>query len=316
MARIRSIKPEVRRSLTVAQWPREVRLAWIYLWNYLDDEGRGIDDMRLVVAELFPVDRDVTEKKMDGWLNLMAITKSLDDDLPPLCRYEVAGQRYMHALKWRHHQRINRPSPSRIPPCPIHESSVKPHGTFSESFTERSLPDSPHSRAPEEQGAGSRERSQEQGAREQGSTNTHTPSAQLVDQHVHELPSAIRGRLATVVSTLTVEGVPTPTIEAGLVAWSRRPGAAPGLLPFLVADLQLDDRLPKKPALTVNGSAPPWCGDCDQHNRWEDTGDGWRRCPRCHPLTASAAATPSEATAPPTHGGALAMTGHPDDPPF
>ena len=39
MARIRSVKPEIRRSLTVAEWPREVRLTWIYLWMYLDDDG-------------------------------------------------------------------------------------------------------------------------------------------------------------------------------------------------------------------------------------------------------------------------------------
>jgi hypothetical protein len=47
MARIRSVKPEVRTSLTVAAWPREVRLAWIYVWMYLDDEGRGVDDAPL-----------------------------------------------------------------------------------------------------------------------------------------------------------------------------------------------------------------------------------------------------------------------------
>lgn len=123
MARIRSIKPEVRRSLTVAEWPREVRLAWIYLWGYLDDHGRGYDDMRLIVAECFPLDRDVTEKKMTGWLHLMATTKTdEDDDVPPLCRYEVTGRHYLHAVKWHKHQRVNRPQESKIPPCPVHEN--------------------------------------------------------------------------------------------------------------------------------------------------------------------------------------------------
>lgn len=119
MARIRSVKPEIRRSLTVADWKREVRLAWVYLWMYLDDEGRGLDDMRLVVAELFPLDRDVTERKMDGWLTLMATTKTAEDDTPPLCRYEVAGRRYLHATKWSH-QKISHPQKSRLPSCPIH----------------------------------------------------------------------------------------------------------------------------------------------------------------------------------------------------
>lgn len=121
MARIRSVKPEIRRSHTVAEWKREVRLAWVYLWCYLDDKGRGLDDPRLVAAELFPLDRDVTDRKMDGWLELMATTKVGDeDDQPPLCRYEVGGRKYLHAIKWRDHQRINKPQPSRLPVCPIH----------------------------------------------------------------------------------------------------------------------------------------------------------------------------------------------------
>lgn len=123
MARIRSIKPEVRRSLTVAEWPREVRLAWIYLWGYLDDHGRGLDDMRLVVAECFPLDRDVTEKKLHGWLDLMATTKTHEDDEPPLCRYEVAGRGYLHAVKWTSHQRVSHPQDSRYPSCPVHDEN-------------------------------------------------------------------------------------------------------------------------------------------------------------------------------------------------
>lgn len=126
MARIRSIKPEIRKSLTVAAWPREVRLAWIYLWGYLDDAGRGLDDARLITAECFPLDRDVTEKKLNAWLDIMAEKPEHDpQDHPPLCRYETGGRRYLHAVKWSH-QKINRPQPSRLPSCPIHE----PDGLF------------------------------------------------------------------------------------------------------------------------------------------------------------------------------------------
>jgi hypothetical protein len=132
MPRIRQVKPEVRRSFTVAQWKREVRLAWIYLWGYLDDHGRGYDDMRLIVAECFPLDRDVTERKLDGWLHIMATTKTEEDDTPPLCRYELAGRRYLHATKWEKHQRVSHKQDSRIPPCPIHESDVNDSGVIPE----------------------------------------------------------------------------------------------------------------------------------------------------------------------------------------
>jgi hypothetical protein len=121
MARIRSIKPEVRRSLTVGEWPREVRLAWIYLWGYLDDEGRGIDDTRLIVAELFPLDRDVTEKKMNRWLTSWPPRRPRTTTSPPLCRYEVNGRRFLHAVNWSKHQKISHPQESRFWPCPVHE---------------------------------------------------------------------------------------------------------------------------------------------------------------------------------------------------
>jgi hypothetical protein len=127
MARIRQIKPEVRKSLTVGAWPREVRLAWVYLWGYLDDHGRGVDNVSLVRAECFPLDGDVSEKKMERWLALIAEKPESDpQDEPALCRYESRGGRYMHAVKWASHQKVYHPQPSRIPPCPVHE----PEGLF------------------------------------------------------------------------------------------------------------------------------------------------------------------------------------------
>lgn len=124
MARIRSIKPELRKSLTAAEWPREVRYAWVLLWGYLNDYGRGHDDLRLIVADLFPLDRDVTEKKMDNWLRLMAAKPEHgDDEIPALCRYEVGSRRYLHAIKWTSHQRVSHPYDTGIPPCPIHSDS-------------------------------------------------------------------------------------------------------------------------------------------------------------------------------------------------
>jgi hypothetical protein len=129
MARIRSVKPSLRTSRVVAAWPREARYAWVLLWGYLDDYGRGIDDVRLILADLFPLDRDVTEKKMRHWLDLFT-TSSNPARPAPLCRYEVDGEHYMHAVNWREHQKPNRPTPSVIPPCPTHER-------LTESLTER-----------------------------------------------------------------------------------------------------------------------------------------------------------------------------------
>jgi hypothetical protein len=120
MARIRSVKPELRTDLTVGAWPVPVRYAWVLLWGYLDDSGRGRDDLRLLVSDLFPLDRDVTERKLDGWLTIMATTTG-DGDEPPLCRYEVDGRRFLHCVKWERHQRISHATDSRMPPCPVHD---------------------------------------------------------------------------------------------------------------------------------------------------------------------------------------------------
>lgn len=126
MARIRSIKPEIRRSLTVSSWPIPVRWTFAGLWGYLDDEGRGVDDARLIKAELYPLDDDITARKVE--VHLATIEKN-----GPLCRYIVDGKHYLHVTSWSEHQRVNRPSPSRIPHCPTHEDAPSGHGRFSES---------------------------------------------------------------------------------------------------------------------------------------------------------------------------------------
>lgn len=121
MARIRSVKPSLRTSRTVQQWPYQVRYFWVLLWGYLDDLGRGLDIPKAIAGDCFPLDEDVTPKVIDRFLNLMAATKT-ETKQAPICRYEVAGVRYLHSLNWSEHQRPNRPSPSMHPPCPIHEA--------------------------------------------------------------------------------------------------------------------------------------------------------------------------------------------------
>ncbi|MET4222813.1 hypothetical protein [Oerskovia enterophila] len=126
MARIRTIKPSMFSSLTVSAWPVPVRWTFAGLFTYLDDKGRGLDETRLIKAELYPLDDAMTAKKVEQ--HLAAIAGS-----GPLCRYELAGQRYIHVTSWREHQRINRPTPSRIPPCPIHEPDAQGHLNFDEA---------------------------------------------------------------------------------------------------------------------------------------------------------------------------------------
>lgn len=169
MARIRSVKPELRRDLTVAEWPRERRYAWVLLWGYLDDCGRGLDDLRLLVADLFPLDRDVTERKLDTWLDQM--TADTVHGRAPLCRYEVDGRRYLHAPKWGKSQRVSHPQDSTIPSCPIHERSPSDSGTDPEPIRNEDGAD------PESFRTSRDARGLGLGAREQGSKVVAPPGA-------------------------------------------------------------------------------------------------------------------------------------------
>lgn len=128
MARIRSIKPELRTSITVSTWPMDVRYFFVLLWGYLDDYGRGVDDELLISSDCFPRDRTVTPDVVDGWLELMA-------DAGPLCRYEVDGRRYLHCPNWSEHQKPQHPAKPRIPPCP--DDEPEPFKAWREENPER-----------------------------------------------------------------------------------------------------------------------------------------------------------------------------------
>lgn len=135
MARMRTVKPALRTSRTVASWPFEVRYFFVLLWGYLDDEGRGLDIPKTIAGDCFPLDDKVTPAVVNRWLTLMASTRDPQDPdkPPPVCRYEVAGRRYVHTVNAKEHQRPNRPQPSLLPPCPVH---TKPRDQFTAPLTE------------------------------------------------------------------------------------------------------------------------------------------------------------------------------------
>jgi hypothetical protein len=121
MARMRTVKPALRTSRTVASWPFEVRYFFVLLWGYLDDYGRGLDIPKRIAGDCFPLDEKIGAATVDRWLKLMAGTKLQPDRDPPICRYTVDGVRYVHCVYWDEHQRPPRPTPSHHPPCPVHE---------------------------------------------------------------------------------------------------------------------------------------------------------------------------------------------------
>ncbi|WP_202495599.1 hypothetical protein [Streptomyces sp. SID4982] len=107
MARIRTIKPEFFTSLTIADLPLTARLTFIGLWTHADDAGRCIDDPRLIKAALWPLD-DRTASDIETDLKLLSESSLIT-------RYVLNQKRYLAVTGWDEHQRINRPTASKLP---------------------------------------------------------------------------------------------------------------------------------------------------------------------------------------------------------
>jgi hypothetical protein len=230
LARIRSVKPELRTSLVVAGWPIEVRYFWVLLWGYLDDKGRGLDIPKTIAGDCFPHDDKITARTVDGWLGTMA--EKTDHHDAPVCRYEVGGKRYLHATSWAEHQRINRPTTSRLPPCPLHEGFTEPlTESLTESFSEDPLSGSLPGAA-EQRSRGAEEQQQPRGE------PLHEPN----DAATRIILDAVDGCSADEARTVArhVQATRRPRNLAGLLHTI----AAAGELPALVAEARASVRPP------------------------------------------------------------------------
>lgn len=108
MARIRTIKPEFPQSESMGRVSRDARLLFVLLWTICDDSGRTRAASRMLASLLFPYDDDAA-KKIDGWLLELERERCV-------VRYTVGGDTYLQVHNWLKHQKIDRPSQSKIPP--------------------------------------------------------------------------------------------------------------------------------------------------------------------------------------------------------
>jgi len=108
MARIRTIKPEFPQSQSMGRVSRDARLLFVLLWTIADDSGRTRAASRMLASLLFPYDDDAASL-IEGWLDEL-------EQVGSIVRYQVDGDDYLEVCKWRDHQKIDRPSKSKIPP--------------------------------------------------------------------------------------------------------------------------------------------------------------------------------------------------------
>jgi len=108
MPRIRTIKPEFPQSESMGKVSRDARLTFILLWTLADDSGRLRGNSRMLASLLYPYDDDA-RRSIDRWLDELVTVGSI-------IRYEIDGDSFIAIAKWLSHQKIDKPSKSRIPP--------------------------------------------------------------------------------------------------------------------------------------------------------------------------------------------------------
>lgn len=147
MARIRTVKPEFWQHPKVTRVTRDARLLFLGLLNEADDAGRLRYGAKRLAGVLFGEDDDVGPVEVDRW------TAELERE-HLVQRYEVDGAPLLLVIGFTEHQKVNHPSPSRLP-----EPSCSPPVALPEDRAEVQETLSPE---------GNREQGMEQG-KEQGS---------------------------------------------------------------------------------------------------------------------------------------------------
>ncbi|MEV7085903.1 hypothetical protein AB0O07_08415 [Streptomyces sp. NPDC093085] len=117
MARIRTVKPEAFVSESLAEVSVEAERTFFGLLTQADDHGRHRDNAAIIAGLLWPLRAEHTSVHVEDDLHQLA-------NAGLICRYTGCdGRRYLHIVTWFDHQKIDKPSQSRLPSCPQHQGA-------------------------------------------------------------------------------------------------------------------------------------------------------------------------------------------------
>lgn len=108
MARIRSLHPSFAKSDDIVALAKVTRLHFAMLWCYADDYGKGRDDARLIKAELWPLDNDITLRKVESMQAELARHGRI-------VRYQAGGKPYFQVTNWGTWQHPQKKGPDVYP---------------------------------------------------------------------------------------------------------------------------------------------------------------------------------------------------------
>jgi hypothetical protein len=110
MPRIRTIQPNFARSTSMSRVSRDARLLFIQLWTVVDDAGRARASPVELAAQLYAADDDAPAA-LPAWLDALEGEGCIE-------RYTIDEVAYLRIVNWRRHQKIDRPTASRLPAAP------------------------------------------------------------------------------------------------------------------------------------------------------------------------------------------------------
>lgn len=132
--RIRSIKPEAWQDENVGALSHGARLLMVGLITMADDEGRLRALPSVILGHVFPWD-EIPPRKLETWLAEI-------ERAGVIVRYRDEGKPYAAFRHWRRHQKINKPTPSVLPPPPdpvvLRENSLPDSRSATGELPERS----------------------------------------------------------------------------------------------------------------------------------------------------------------------------------
>ncbi|WP_165983988.1 hypothetical protein [Streptomyces sp. YIM 98790] len=134
MARIRTVKPEMFISESLAEVSLTAERTFVGLLTLADDQGRFRDHPAIIAGRLWPLRPEHTPAHVEGDLDQLARAGLI-------CRYSGCdGRTYGHIVTWERHQRIDRPSAPRSPRCPVHQAALRCGGCGEASCSRSASP--------------------------------------------------------------------------------------------------------------------------------------------------------------------------------
>lgn len=234
MSRIRTVKPEMWWSEDLASVSVTAMVTFIGLLTQADDSGRFLAHPAIIAGRLWALRAEHTPAHVANDLEQL-------EGAGLICRYTGCdGKNYLHIVTWEKHQRIDRPSASRMPRCPAHQAQRKCSECGDAACT---TPSTPATTSVPATAAGLAD------AASQHSTNTRRVLDQTVSPDF-DAPADSRSRLA---ASLTAPG---PASEAPDEALSGRPGKTAGQAAFDEGSTQMCEGSSSGSRILDPGSVP------------------------------------------------------------